>query len=203
MAPAESAPASFELVPPSPGARFTLWLLCLVLPLAVTAVALGIAFDATSSRGLNLVGGSIALTFGLAMALVAAVTVPLAIWLGRALRRFSVLLQDGVLELRAAWYLERVPVQALDLGRSRVVRWDEHTQYRPMLKTNAIGLPGYLAGHFRLRDWRTRAFCIVTARDRLLVLHERDGRVILLSLRQPQRLLDALHQVFAASASRR
>ena len=52
-------------------------------------------------------------------------------------------------------------------------------------------MPGYRAGHFRLRD-RRRAFVLVTRREKLLALPERNGRMLLLSLKQPQALLDAL-----------
>ncbi len=45
----------------------------------------------------------------------------------------------------------------------------------------------------RLRD-RSPAFVLLTDRSRVLMLPEKPGKKVLLSLQQPQALLDALHQ---------
>ena len=55
-------------------------------------------------------------------------------------------------------------------------------------------MPGYQAGHFRLRD-RSRAFLLVTDRAKALLLPERGGRTLLLSAERPQTLLEALRAV--------
>lgn len=111
-----------------------------------------------------------------------------------ALRRRSVELRDGVLDVRAALFRRRVPASGIDLARARIVDLDERTELRPLLKTHGMSLPGFHAGNFRLRGGFARAFCLVTARQRVLWLPLRDGKSqLLLSLSQPQALLDALH----------
>ena len=56
-----------------------------------------------------------------------------------------------------------------------------------------MSLPGYQAGHFRLRAKLGKAFCLVTDTRRVLWLPMRDGKQqLLLSLERPQALLDAL-----------
>ena len=78
--------------------------------------------------------------------------------------------------------------------QARIVDLAEHTGYRPMLGLNRFGLPTYRAGHYLLRN-RKRAFCLLTATDRVLVLPQRDGRVLLLSPERPRELLDRLREL--------
>lgn len=203
MARTESTITRFPLVPLSRGALTAIWLLCAVLPISIAALALGIALMGAQPESIKLIAGSVPLTVALTIGLVGAITLPLAWWLHRSARRLAVELEHGMLELRASWYRLQIPVTDLDLGKSRVVRLSERPEYRPALKTNGMGLPGFSAGHFRLRDWHTKAFCILTERERVLALTERSGRVILLSLQQPQALLDALKQTLDSPGGRR
>ena len=115
--------------------------------------------------------------------------------LALAMRRRSVELHEGVLDIRAAMYRKRIAPAELDLPRARIVDLEEHTELRPAIKTNAMSLPGFHAGHFRLRGKLGKAFCLLTDRRRVLWLPQRDGKgQLLLSLEQPQALLDALRQ---------
>ena len=105
--------------------------------------------------------------------------------------RRSVRLEDGELKISAGMHAHRVAIGAIDLAGARIVDLAEHKALRPIFKSFGTSLPGYYAGHFRLRD-RSKAFVLVTDRTRVLVLPERSGRKLLLSLRHPQALLDAL-----------
>lgn len=118
-----------------------------------------------------------------------------------ALLRRRVALQGDELVVAATFYTRRVPVQVLDLDRARVVDLAEHTDLRPWLGGNNLQLPGIRAGYFLLRN-RERAFCLLTAREGVLVLPERDGRLLLLSLRQPRELLARLRGIAQAGARR-
>jgi hypothetical protein len=126
---------------------------------------------------------------GLAWVVVLAVLAGLLL----SMRRRTVLLRDGVLEVRAAFYRKRVAVTELDIERARVVDLAERTELRPAVKTNGISMPGYHAGHFRIHRKLEKAFCLLTDRRRVLWLPLRDGGQLLLSLERPQALLDALH----------
>lgn len=190
-----NAATLFEIEPPGSGAKMMLWLLCLALPLAITGTAMGMALAGVDPVRLRLIGDNQALTVAVGIGGLIAVMLPLTLWLHRAMRRNVVELHHGMLMLRAGWYRQRIAASALDFSKSRVLSLDEFPEYRPWLKSNAISLPGYHAGHFRLRDLRRKAFCILTSRQKVLMLQERDGRILLLSLRQPRALLDALKDV--------
>lgn len=110
-----------------------------------------------------------------------------------ATKRRSVELRDGVLDVRAALFRQRVAVTQLDLDRARIVDLAERTELRPVLKTGGMSMPGFHAGRFRLREKFARAFCLLTDRHRVLWLPLRDGRdQLLISLEHPQAVLDEL-----------
>lgn len=110
-----------------------------------------------------------------------------------ALRRRRVSLDQGVLTVAAGFNTHRIAVAEIDLDGSRIVDLREHTDLKPMLQVMGTGLPGYEAGHFRLRN-RNKAFVLLTDRTRVLMLPEKSGSKLLLSLQQPQALLDALRR---------
>ena len=100
------------------------------------------------------------------------------------------------LRVKATYYSRQSPLSEFRLDQARVVDTREHTEFKPMLKTNGFGLPGYWAGHFMLRDKR-KAFCLVTDVSKVLALPHADGRVWLLSFEHPQAVLDILHRASA------
>ncbi len=98
------------------------------------------------------------------------------------------------LQVTAAWYRREAPLAQLRLDEARIVDLRERSELRPFIKTNAVALPGLLAGHFRLREWRRKAFCLVTDPARVLALPHADGGVWLLSFEHPQAVLDILRR---------
>ena len=171
----------FEVAGIPKRALVTLLLSTIALPLLLVAIAAVASADSGALQALPLVAG---------------VSLPLAALLVWAMHRRRIRLDQGELAISAAFYRRRVPLQSLDLAASRVVNLDEHSELRPLLRTNGFGLPGYQAGHYRLRD-RRHAFCLVTA-PQVLLLHERKGGVILLSPARPHALRQALQAAHAA-----
>ena len=105
--------------------------------------------------------------------------------------RRRVELAGDQLTVRAAIYTRRVAVSALDLAQARVLDLRERPELRPMLKTNGFSLPGFHAGHFRLRS-RDAAFVLYTEAARVLLLPVIGDKPLLLGLARPQALLQAL-----------
>jgi len=146
------------------------------------------------------------------IAIVAAMTMesrtppPTALWLALpfvvlvgvvltlALHRRRIVLDNRTLRVRATFYTKQLPVETIDLDKARVLSLEEHTDLAPMLKTNGFGLPGFKAGHFRLRNL-TKAFCLVTDRTRVLTLPLRGGGMVLLSPARPADLLARLREL--------
>ncbi len=123
------------------------------------------------------------------------ITAPFLVLLGGVLtwaffrRRIS--LENGELVVTSTFYRRRTPVASLDLAQARVVDLAEHSQYKPGLKTNGFGMPGFQSGHYRLG--RRKAFCLITDASHVLYLPLRNDSVLLLSPEHPRALLDALN----------
>jgi hypothetical protein len=170
-------------------------------------------FDVTAPdlrRAWLLPGG--ALLLGVIGVALAALEQPHALWLmgmlaavtgviHLSLSRRRVTLDGGVLRVVAGFNSLQVQAADIDLPAASVVDLDEHTSLRPMLKTFGTSMPGYQAGHFRLRD-RGAAFVLLTGTRKTLVLPLRGGKRVLLSVRQPEALLKALHDVAPGAARR-
>lgn len=103
------------------------------------------------------------LVTGAALGAILLVTLP-------ALRRRRITLDDDRLQVAATFYTRDISVEALDLEQARIVDLAEYTLLRN----------------------RQRAFCLLIGRGRALLLPQHDGKLLLLSPREPQALLDAL-----------
>lgn len=114
------------------------------------------------------------------------------------LRRARVTFDAGTLTIAAGLVTRRVAVANLDPAAARIVDLRERSEWQPFIKLFGIRLPGHSSGYFWLRDRRV-AFVLVTDRSRVLVLPEKAGnkpagKQLMLSLAQPQALLDALQE---------
>jgi len=123
--------------------------------------------------------------------LLLAVLAPMFALIAWSLRRRDVVIDDNRLQVRAGINSLSIPLDALDIASARIVDLDREPGLRPIFKTFGTSMPGFHAGHFRLRD-RSRGFLLLTDRRKVLVLRERDGRNLLLSLSRPQSLIDTL-----------
>ena len=174
-----SAPV-FTVPAPGKAALATLVGLCAVLPLGLIAGLLALDPSPPSRSDTTVLAVTVAGILLLTLAL------------GLAMRRRAVRLDGGVLVVNSTFYTRRVPVADLDLDAARSLDLREHPELRPGLKLNGYALPGLAAGHFRSRDLKHPLFCLLTDPQRVLLLPERGGKRLLLSLDRPQALLDAL-----------
>ena len=171
---------AFAVTPP-PSHAWMVMAMLLLLP-AVAVVAIFLFVEKTPNP-------QAASGMGIALLVIALAAIACVI----GLKRRRVQLDGQTLKIVAGLFSHRLPVDRIDLEHARIVNLDERNELRPTLKTFGMSLPGYQAGYFRLRDKLGKAFCLVTDRRRVLWLPQRDGKEqVLLSLEQPQALLDAL-----------
>jgi hypothetical protein len=107
--------------------------------------------------------------------------------------RRDVRLDDKGLRLRTLPWRSTVKLADIDLERAEIVDLASRPELMPRMKIAGSRLPGYRSGSFWLRDKR-RASVLLTDLHRVLVLPLRKGTVILLSVQQPDALLEALRR---------
>ena len=97
-----------------------------------------------------------------------------------ALGRRSLVITEGVLELRAGFYRAKVPLSELRVDEASVVSLFERGDLGPRWRTNGIRLPGYRVGWFRLRNG-DKALLYLTDVSRVTRLPTAKGYVLMLS----------------------
>ena len=114
--------------------------------------------------------------------------------IGLACLRRGVALEGETLQIKAAMYTHQVNIREINLEQAKVVDLQEQPAARPKWRTNGYSLPGgFNAGYYRGQQ-KQKMFCLVTA-SKVLRLPMLNGDEILLSLEQPQILLDRLHHL--------
>lgn len=164
------------------------WLVALVVGLPVILV--GLAELTASDRG-----GPFAVIG------VTAFCVLLCLALAQLMRRHRLRLDGDGLEVATTFYRRHFALADLGLEQARVVDLDERPEYRPMLRTNGMALPGFRSGWYRQRSG-DRALVAAAGGRRLLWIPTRAGHDLLLEPANPQALLERLRAMAAGQATR-
>ena len=154
------------------------------LPWLIFAVTLLACVGALALGGRELQGSPM-------LWLVLALTIAAPALILVSLFRRKVVLDGDTLRIVAGINQARVPVASIKADDARIVDLDTSPDYRLGIKSFGTSMPSYHAGHFR-QIGGAKVFALVTDKRRVLVLPERDGRLLMLSLAKPQALLDAL-----------
>jgi len=96
------------------------------------------------------------------------------------------------LAIRRTMYGRTIPWSSLNTDDAGVVNLQQAPHLRPRWRSNGIGLPGYQAGWFRLREGRGLLF--VTDPTRVVALPTREGYTLLLSVRDPEAFVQAIRR---------
>ncbi len=103
----------------------------------------------------------------------------------------------GGLRIRGDLYGRSIPAQSLIVDEARRLDWQREPDYRSRRRSNGTGLPGYLAGWFKLSN-REKALLFVTDPGRVVYIPTREGYSVLLSVDDPERFLRSLRQARGA-----
>lgn len=172
--------------------------MCVVLPLAITLVALLAAasgFGAPAGAEPRLVDGSWPLTFASALGLCAAIVVPTWWILDRLIRRHALTLEGATLVVRSTVFRCTAPLADIDLEHARVVDLAEHPDLRPGVKTAGYALPGFRGGWFYSLRRRRKVFVAVADGRWKLWLPTRGTHDLLLEPRDPRAALERLREL--------
>ena len=97
------------------------------------------------------------------------------------------------LRIRGGIYGRTIPLADLAADEAKVVDLAQERDLQLRVRTNGVGLPGYQAGWFRLRNGR-KALAFVTDRQSAVQVPTRAGYVLLLSVTEPDEFVRALRQ---------
>ena len=120
-----------------------------------------------------------------------AVLIALFGWIVYSARNTVVEVQPDGLRVSGTLYGRRIPLEKLLVDQARELDLERDADYRLKWRTNGIGMPGYKAGWFRLRNGE-KALAFITDAHRVLYVPTTDGYSILLSLAEPRRVLELL-----------
>lgn len=182
-----STPHEFAVAPPAHDPRLMVMLL-IIQPELLACIVMFLILNRAHGNTAMMLGMRVGALGAVPTTIIFALVTALMWW---AVQRRRIVLADGLLDVTATFYRRTLPVTSFDLDKARIINLDEHREWRPLFKTKGMGLPGLRAGWFRSRSF-AKIFCLLTARDRVLLLPESTGGALLLSVAKPSELLDAL-----------
>jgi hypothetical protein len=126
-------------------------------------------------------------------AVICVLIVPLVLlaWLAWSTQHARFTVSPEGLRLQGDLWGRHIPLRDLKLDEAVVTDLRQDVAHQPKRRTMGSALPGYSAGWFELRDG-SKGLLYVTDRSRVVRLPTSEGYTLLLSVPEPQRLLDAL-----------
>ena len=103
----------------------------------------------------------------------------------------TVSLTPDDVEIRGALYSRTIPLNQIDVEEARVIDLALDKDFAPKLRTNGIGIPGYQAGWFKLKNGR-KALLHVTNKSNILLLPTSGDYDVLLSVGNANTFLEQL-----------
>ena len=122
------------------------------------------------------------------------VMVALFAWLAWSSRNSRFEISDTGLEIGATMYGRTIPVESLIADGIRVVDLTRDHDLHPRWRTNGAGLPGYLAGWFKLQNGE-KSLLFVTDKRRVVYVPTREGYSVIMSVRRPEEFTTALQDI--------
>ena len=112
-------------------------------------------------------------------------------WLFLSVSDLSVTVTNQSLEVNIPLYGRVIPISNLALDTAEVSDIHPSSPFRPAIRTNGIGLPGYAVGWFKLTNG-DKALLSLTSRERVVYILTTDGYSLLLSVNDPDTFIQEL-----------
>ena len=126
-----------------------------------------------------------------AVAVLLIVMAALFIWLAVSTRQAHVTVSTDGLEITGGMYGRSIPAASLRIDEARVLHLGRDREYQLRWRTNGVGLPGYQAGWFKLKNGE-KSLCFVTDQKRVVYIPTTEGYSVMLSVERPEELRSAL-----------
>ena len=112
-------------------------------------------------------------------------------WLAWSMQHAEFTVSNDGLRLQGDLWGRTIPLKSLKLDEAVVTNLNTDTAHQPTRRTMGTGLPGYAAGWFKLRNG-IKGLLYVTDRTRVARIPTTEGYVVMLSVAEPQALIEAL-----------
>jgi hypothetical protein len=119
-------------------------------------------------------------------------------WILHSLRAVTFEVSPVGVSIRGGMYGRVVPAADLRPQDARIVDLAVDGSYAPRVRTNGVGLPGYLAGWFRLKNGE-KALLFLTRRSRAVYVPTTRGYSMLLSPEDAEGFTEALRTMGSPS----
>jgi hypothetical protein len=112
-------------------------------------------------------------------------------WLAWSMQHAQFTVSSDGLRLQGDLWGRTIPLKSLKLDEAVVTNLNTDTAHQPTRRTMGTGLPGYVAGWFKLRNGM-KGLLYVTDRTRVARIPTTEGYTVMLSVAEPQALIEAL-----------
>ncbi|MEZ9198971.1 PH domain-containing protein [Shewanella sp. 10N.286.54.B9] len=129
---------------------------------------------------------------------IAAVLLPMVVafsWMFYKVNDAKLIVTKDSISVDVPFYQFSLPIAEIDVAGVRQLNWSvgADTTFKPDLRVNGVGMPGFQLGWFSLVG-QSKAFVAVTEVDNVVLIPTAKGYPLLLSLEQPQALLSHFKQ---------
>jgi hypothetical protein len=115
----------------------------------------------------------------------------LMLWLAWSMQHVRFTVSNEGLRLQGDLYGRLIPLKSLKLDEAVVTNLNTDKDHQPKWRTMGTGLPGYAAGWFKLCNGQ-KGLLYITDRTRVARIPTTEGYTVLLSVAEPEALIDAL-----------
>jgi uncharacterized membrane protein len=117
--------------------------------------------------------------------------IALFVFIGYSSRHVSFEVSDQGLRISRALYGRFIPREEIAVGGVKILNLTVDAEYKPKLRTNGIGLPGYAEGWFKLQN-KEKALLFVTDRSSVVYIPTTKDYSVLLSVREAEEFAESL-----------
>ena len=103
---------------------------------------------------------------------------------------------QGLTIKNAIFYGRTIRKDEIAIDGARIINLNEEPAYKPALRTNGIGLPGFQSGWFRLKN-KEKALLFVTDYQKVLYLPTTKHYSLLISVTDPETMLEKMKEMWS------
>lgn len=111
-------------------------------------------------------------------------------FIGYSARNVKFEVSDQGLRIKGGIYGRFIPQEAIIPEGIQILDLNTHPEYKPRIRTNGVGLPGYAEGWFRLKN-KEKALVFVTDLSHVVYIPTDQGYSVMLSVTNPEEFRQA------------